>query len=409
MERQYLFTERAHLMCPGMCFGVAGLIPVPYDAGQIRRAIDLLAAAHPFLQAVMEAESATDRWAYRVTDRCRVEWTEAEITSPTLDAPEVLALYDRLVRRDWDLTSEGMLKLVTWRAADRLGVLMVFHHLLADGRGGLNLLRTFADCCVSGTIPPAAEERLITPSDLPKTAALKGISRILVDRANRQWAKEHVRVTYPEYHAFADEYARRDAVTRRVVSCSQAELAAQQALCRAHDVSMNAYWMAQMAQTDGAEKIIIACDLRSRLPWDPGDALGNYATAFSVATKMRRGDDLMAAAQAIHARVRKILDDPRALYLVLACYARMTPGLLDAAAISAIRGGISKAASFVGGAMFGFAKAAGYSITNLGAIQCPALADALFIPPMSPAVRKIEGIVTVNGAAKICTCERQQI
>ena len=29
MERQYLFTERAHLMCPGMCFGVAGLIPVP--------------------------------------------------------------------------------------------------------------------------------------------------------------------------------------------------------------------------------------------------------------------------------------------------------------------------------------------------------------------------------------------
>ena len=42
-------------------------------------------------------------------------------------------------------------------------------------------------------------------------------------------------------------------------------------------------------------------------------------------------------------------------------------------------------------------------------LACPALADALFIPPMSPAVRKIEGIVTVNGAAKICTCERQQI
>lgn len=51
---------------------------------------------------------------------------------------------------------------------------------------------------------------------------------------------------------------------------------------------------------------------------------------------------------------------------VLACYAEMNPGLLDAAAISALGGFQSKAGEFVGGNMFGFKSRTGYSITNLG-------------------------------------------
>lgn len=32
MERQYLFTERAHLMCPDMTFGIAASVHGGFDA-----------------------------------------------------------------------------------------------------------------------------------------------------------------------------------------------------------------------------------------------------------------------------------------------------------------------------------------------------------------------------------------
>ncbi len=48
----------------------------------------------------------------------------------------------------------------------------------------------------------------------------------------------------------------------------------------------------------------------------------------------------------------------------------------------------------------------GYSITNLGKIESSSIENAVFIPPASPAVKKTEGVLTVNGRMNICTGER---
>ena len=44
---QYLFTERAHLMCPNMCFGIVMAACRPYEGSKIRATIAALAEAHP--------------------------------------------------------------------------------------------------------------------------------------------------------------------------------------------------------------------------------------------------------------------------------------------------------------------------------------------------------------------------
>ena len=44
---QYLFTERAHLMCPHMNFGIAMAVRHPFDENRIRETIGRLSAAHP--------------------------------------------------------------------------------------------------------------------------------------------------------------------------------------------------------------------------------------------------------------------------------------------------------------------------------------------------------------------------
>ena len=52
MTMQYLFTERAHLMCPHMNFGIGMSVRVPYEEERIRKTLEQLSAAHPFRKQV---------------------------------------------------------------------------------------------------------------------------------------------------------------------------------------------------------------------------------------------------------------------------------------------------------------------------------------------------------------------
>ena len=110
MERQYLFTERAHLMYPGMCFGLAALIDAPHDAERIRAAVAALEEAHPFLRAVIGHQAEDNRFFYDVTAVGKTDWTDAHEEIAGLDAPAIFGRCDELTGRDWDLRTEGLLK-----------------------------------------------------------------------------------------------------------------------------------------------------------------------------------------------------------------------------------------------------------------------------------------------------------
>ena len=50
---QMIYTERAHLMCPAMFFGIVITIDSIFDKDRILKAADDLSKAHPFLQSVL--------------------------------------------------------------------------------------------------------------------------------------------------------------------------------------------------------------------------------------------------------------------------------------------------------------------------------------------------------------------
>ena len=131
-------------------------------------------------------------------------------------------------------------------------------------------------------------------------------------------------------------------------------------------------------------------------------AMGNYSTAFSVSGK-KNEENVITLAKRVASQVINIRQHPQKEMLVLACYIHMLPELIDAVAISALGDFGSKAGTFVGRNMFGYGLQNGYSITNLGKIQSNIIAEAIFIPPASPANKKTWGVLTVNNHMKICT------
>lgn len=53
-DRNYVYTERAHFMCPNMHFGIMAKIESNYDEEQLRQSIDILQKAHPFLHSLIQ-------------------------------------------------------------------------------------------------------------------------------------------------------------------------------------------------------------------------------------------------------------------------------------------------------------------------------------------------------------------
>ena len=413
---EYLFTERAHLACPNMCFAIAATLAKAFDKDRIEESITKLAEAHPFLRSRLGYEKETNSYFYDVKEQSQVEVIFAgEFCDESGDA-KIIEQFEKLIARDWNFFDEGLLKLAVWEAGDKTLLLFVFHHLLADGRGALGLVQEFADFYVDSIEPETAPEHLITKNDLTEKSKLSFISRALVNYANRQWKKENHQLSYEEYHSFADKFLQEDFVEHSLEIVSSDKLTGLHGQCKQHNVSINDYLLAKMFAEEKTNSIVMACDLRNQLTCYNQGALGNYATAFSVKLKqgksagtMKTTDPtgLFSLAKKIHNQIQKKLNSPKDFYLVLQCYASLEPGLLDAAMISSRGAFDSKTAKFIGTSFFNYDKAKGYSITNLGKIESKNIESAFFIPPASPAIKKTLGVLTVNGVMRICTSERK--
>ncbi len=59
--KNYVYTERAHLMCSNRHFGIMAKIESNYDEGKLRQSIDALQKAHPFLQCLIAEETDTGK------------------------------------------------------------------------------------------------------------------------------------------------------------------------------------------------------------------------------------------------------------------------------------------------------------------------------------------------------------
>ena len=396
-DRKYLYTERAHYMCPNMHFGIMAEIGTEFDADGIFRSIDVLRSAHPLMRSMIAEEQGSSGIYYE-------EHPELEIPVTLREADEDWQTdYDSVSSAGWNVQKEALLKVFAYPSGSGTRVLFITHHLLCDGRGLLQLVKEFADHYSNGAIPCSVDEKLMESlDDLPGGSDLRFISRMLIKDSNAKWRKEGHKVSYDKYLRFERDHDSKQVIKREIKNVDGEELDALLGLCRKNGVSLNDYLIARMMTDEGTDKVIIASDIRNKIRNYKNGALGNYATAFGVVVK-KRSPEIMELARSVDHEVRSIMSKPDREMLVLSCYFNMDPELLDAVAISTLGSFDSKAGRFVGSRMFGFEKRDGHCITNLGRAESSVIREGVFIPPASPANRKAWGVLTINDKMRICS------
>lgn len=206
---------------------------------------------------------------------------------------------------------------------DKFQVLLIAHHLLADGRSLLSLACEFANSYVNGVVPNFVEESLIQNIyDLPLGTGLSFISKRVVGQANKQWQKESRKVTYDEYMHFANNFAHENPTSHERVFLIEDDTDTIIKLCKDNDISVNDYLLAGLFDVAKPKNIIVAVDIRNKLACYQEGALGNYASALSVFCK-EKSDDVFKQAKAIHQQIQLSLNDNKKLMAILACYLSM--------------------------------------------------------------------------------------
>ncbi len=396
-DRKYLYTERAHYMCPNMHFGIVAEIEAEFDENRIIESIDVLKSAHPLMRSLIAEEQGSSGVYYE-------EQSELEIPVTIKKGNDNWQTdYEAVSSAGWNVQKEALLKVFAYPSEIGTRILFIAHHLLCDGRGLLHLVQEFADHYANDVKPHPVDEKLMESlNDLPGGSDLGFVSKLLIKDANRKWHKEGHKVSYEEYLKFERDHDSKQDIKREIKNIDEEELDTLLDLCRGNGVSVNDYLVAKMMIDEGTDKVVIASDIRNKIINYKEGALGNYATAFGVVVK-KKSSEIFELAKAVDHEVRSIISKPDKEMLVLSCYFNMDPELLDAIAISTIGNFESKAGRFVGSKMFGYEKRDGHCITNLGRVESSVISEAIFIPPASPANRKAWGVLTINKKMRICS------
>jgi len=398
-DRKYLYTERAHYMCPNMHFGIMADIGAEFDTNGIIRSIGILKSAHPLIRSLISEEQGSSRIYYE-------EHPELEIPVMIKEEDDDWQTdYKAVSSVGWNVQKEALLKVFAYPSGSRMRVLFISHHLLCDGRGLLQLVQEFADYYTNGVKPHSVDEKLMENlDDLPSGSDLAFISKVLIKDANKKWRKEGHKVSYDKYLKFERDHNAKQDIKREIKKVDGEELDNLIGLCKENAVSLNDYLIAKMMIEDDTDKVVIASDIRNKIRNYKQGALGNYATAFGVVVR-KRGTEVMELARVVSSEVRSIVSKPDKEMLVLSCYFNMDPELLDAIPISTLGDFESRAGKFVGSKMFGFEKRDGHCITNLGKAESSVIREGVFIPPASPANKKAWGVLTINNKMRICSIE----
>ena len=233
-DKNYVYTERAHFMCPNMHFGIMAKMESIYDEEQLRRSMDTMQKAHPFLHSLIADEEDTGRIYYQIQDYLNIPVMVKE------EAALWQQDYEEISVQGWNVKKECLLKVVVYPKGSEFQILFIAHHLLCDGRGLLQLVEEFAGHYINGVIPQLAEEHLIQGlNDLPPNSDLPFISKLIIGDANRKWKKEGQQVKYEDYRAFERAYIQKHKMKWEIFTVCNHELEEIQTLCRQRNITVN--------------------------------------------------------------------------------------------------------------------------------------------------------------------------
>jgi NRPS condensation-like uncharacterized protein len=211
--------------------------------------------------------------------------------------------------------TEPAIRFILVEGRDYSELMILCHHIICDGMSLAYLAR---DLLGQLGDPRAQLETLPDPpamdlDNVPPDVGISGLRKKIIGRMNQKWLDERVTFSQKDYEAINQAYWAAFDHKMILVEFSETQTTALVEKCRAEGVTVNsaltvAFSAAQrIVRTEQAyhPRLIVASDLRERLPHQPGEAMGMYAGGVELKFKYNQRRSFWENARRLHDQLQK--------------------------------------------------------------------------------------------------------
>lgn len=405
MNKLLMTGERLFFRAPNInvCFRVE--LEGSFTGEQAEGALEMLCRRHPLLKCTVQIDENNRAWYIPGAGKLGVEFHGAE-----LDWQD---WYEKTDSLPFDFAHGPLVKICVIRNAGKTELLLLGHHIIADGIGYLNLTRDLL-LALDGSLDTTPQP-LQPRENFRQGARLGFLPKIVARQLNKQWALDPRAFSEAEYRALFESHRRRfppgmyhdciegAALTELLSSCKRAGITVNEAITMAFAAAM-----LSLGGRYSADSIPVglSVNVRNDLRASAAHCLGDYVAGFLVKAAYDGARDFISNAKRLAPALRKVLHHPRPRLRSVLFVEALDPALIEStqfASYGDYGNGVSKKLAAIIGSL---SDHRGLGVSNLGKpafdqYRSFTLRELRFIPPVFPHSLVIVGVVTANNKLAI--------
>jgi NRPS condensation-like uncharacterized protein len=217
-------------------------------------------------------------------------------------------------RKPFQFESRPAIRFILVQSPDASDLIILCHHMICDGMSlaylARDLMVLLGDPDKEVGLLPAPKP--IDLDNLPDDVSQSRLAKFFINRMNRQWAEEGVYFDNEDYRVLTQAYWDHYHHQLFSVELSEDETAVLVARCREENVTVNsaltAAFCGAQSSVEGQKsyhaRIVVAADLRNRLPNSPGEGMGMYAGGVELKWEYNHKEGFWHNARRFHKTIR---------------------------------------------------------------------------------------------------------
>lgn len=217
-------------------------------------------------------------------------------------------------RIPYEFDTRPAIRFILVQSPDVSELIILCHHIICDG---ISLAYLARDLMVYLGDPARQVQALPAPvpmtlNNLPDDVSQSWLAKWLIKRMNRKWAQDSVFFDQQDYETLTQAYWDHYNHAILAIELSETETSTLVARCRKENVTVNSALTAAFAGAQGLvegerpyhAKIVVAANLRDRIPNPPGEGMGMYAGGVELKFKYNHQKSFWENARRFHKTIR---------------------------------------------------------------------------------------------------------
>jgi NRPS condensation-like uncharacterized protein len=334
IERKVTAPERFFSRSPFSIVTMVARIKGHVTGEMLERATGKVQKRHALLRACIKEDAHHTLWF----SSTGAQGIPVEIV-PRNDDQDWIAIHSEAMKVPFDFESHPAIRLILVQSPDISELIILCHHIICDGMSLAYLARDLmvhlGDPEIKEQVAPAPPA--IDLENLPDDVSQSFLVKSIIRRMNRKWLQDSEYFDYQDYRELCRAYweSYRHAVYS--IEISEEKTSGLVERCRLGQTTVNsalatAFCGAQSFM-EGEKfqhpKVVVAADLRERIPHSPGEGMGMYAGGAEMEFKYNQKHSFWENAHRFNQQIQRKYTSKN-LFSDMLNWLHLEPTILDA-------------------------------------------------------------------------------